>query len=42
MKRLSITLLTGAVLAVAPLLVRAESKEGTKDMLEKKTYNARR
>jgi predicted peptidase len=38
MKLLTIALLAGAVLAVAPLVTRAEPKEGTRDMLEKKTY----
>jgi predicted peptidase len=38
MKLLIVALLAGAVLAVAPLVTRAEPKEGTKDVLEKKTY----
>jgi predicted peptidase len=38
MKPLTVALFAGAVLAVAPLVIRAEPKEGTRDMLEKKTY----
>ena len=38
MKTLNIALFAGAVLVVAPLIAYAEPKEGTRDMLEKKTY----
>jgi predicted peptidase len=38
MKPLAVALLAGAILAIAPLCALGQPKEGTRDMLEKKTY----